>query len=346
MAARKKKLGRHGLMKKWAPVSAKVHPCVRNRDQIFAELDHFMSHGEIAKGQPRSEGLGLVGFMATMIKVSVHAGKRDLPLSEDSIITGGGGQVVGSGAHVPTVVQDYGISRFQSSESGRTSRATVGYAKDYMHFLNDLHNKIGPYDLSIVILYWVKAVRSYLEREPIQVKLNGRATSDNHITAILHAAKDREKNFAGETIVGTVLQHLVGAVLELTGSPVVHSHSNKADVQYARNGDFDFTDSVWHVTSAPSEGLIQKCGQNIKGGWDPIILTIDSKVQAAVGLLENASLDERVQVLSAQQFLSGYLSIEDTRSDTNKIGINDLINKYNEIIELYEKDLSRRIELN
>jgi hypothetical protein len=345
MAAKQKKLGRHGLLQKWAPLSAKAEPCVRDVNYLFDQLDCFMAQGEIAKGQPRIEGLGLVGFMATMIKISIRAGKIGLPLKESDIITTGGGQVVGSGANVPGVVRDFGISRFQSSESGRTSRATVGYAKDYMAFLNDLHARIGSYDLSIVLLYWIRAVRRYLEREPIQVKLNRKASIGTNIDAILHAAKDREKNFAGETIVGTVLQHLVGAALELSGSPVLHSHSNKADIQYARNGDFDFDAVVWHVTSAPSEGLIRKCAQNIKDGLSPLILTIDSKVQAAVGLLEIQNLDERVQVLAAQQFFSGYLSIETTKEVSEQVNIEDLINKYNELIETYEKDLSRRIEV-
>jgi len=39
MAAEKKKLGRYGLMKKWAPVSAEAQPCVRNINQLFAEID-------------------------------------------------------------------------------------------------------------------------------------------------------------------------------------------------------------------------------------------------------------------------------------------------------------------
>lgn len=59
-------------------------------------------------------------------------------------------------------------------------------------------------------------------------------------------------------IAGTMLQHLVGAKLNLLlDSPLQHHGANVADDVSGREGDFIVEDVAIHVTTSPSEALIR-----------------------------------------------------------------------------------------
>lgn len=74
----------------------------------------------------------------------------------------------------------------------------------------------------------------------------------------------------GATIVGTVLQHLVGAKLDLAlgrevEPPGAHKGASVNDAG-GRGGDFDIGDTCVHVATAPGEALIAKCLANTPRG--------------------------------------------------------------------------------
>ena len=251
----------------------------------------------------------------------------------------------GSGVDPSKIIHALGVTRYRTTEGGRTSRATGGYARDYMVFLYAFAASEGPVDVSVALVFWVRAVRDLLKREPIEVKAPPRLSHARAIAALVAAARDRERTLAGVNVLGTVMQHCVGAALEARGVPVSHSHANKADLQSGRGGDFDFADSAWHVTSAPSEKLIEKCARNIREGVRPVIVTLESKRAAAIVLAENRGVDDRIDVIGFESLLVGHLSAARAAHVSPGEELRDLVEIYNAIVEQVEHDASLTIKL-
>jgi hypothetical protein len=67
-----------------------------------------------------------------------------------------------------------------------------------------------------------------------------------------------------------------------------------ADHSTDRKGDFQVESVALHVTTQPSEALVRKCGDNLRDGLKPVILTIGEGVEGAGFLLKAAQLADRV----------------------------------------------------
>ncbi len=128
---------------------------------------------------------------------------------------------------------------------------------------------------------------------------------------------------------------------------ISHNNSSTNDADNSRNGDFDLSGSVIHVTTSPSEALIRKCEQNLSVGRKPIVVTSRKGVQAAEIFAENQGIEKRVEIIDFVQFMSanvlehGKFTLEGRNDYLQK-----LANLYNEIIDSVETDPSLRIELN
>src|ERR1035437_330318 len=105
--------------------------------------------------------------------------------------------------------------------------------------------------------------------------------------------------------VGAMLQHLVGAKLDLVlGEGKVQHHGfSVADTPTGRQADFEVETVAIHVTTSPTESLITKCAENLQAGLKPLIITIGGGVEGAEYLLKNTQLTDRVDVLDAAQFI-------------------------------------------
>jgi hypothetical protein len=134
---------------------------------------------------------------------------------------------------------------------------------------------------------------------------------------------------------GSVMQHMIGAKLELALDEAVEHHSsNQADQQYGRPGDFLVGDCAVHVTTAPSEGLIRKCADNVEAGLRPIIVTLWDKVTTAQTLAENQSLDAYIEVLDFEGFMTANILERSRFSDrARSLRVADLVERYNAIVE-------------
>src|SRR5208337_3878184 len=119
------------------------------------------------------------------------------------------------------------------------------------------------------------------------------------IADILETAAKRQRSL------GAVAQHLVGAKLALRyPHREIENHSyTTADMQLGRPGDFVVNDTVIHVTVAPGQDVIAKCGANVKSGYRATLLVSESKIQAARQLTEIAGFQQRISVNSLEQFV-------------------------------------------
>ncbi|MCC0766392.1 DUF4928 family protein [Micrococcus luteus] len=283
--------------------------------------------------------------------IVAHKAKDGLPITDDRLISKKGTQVQGlSGSSVSRLLRQHGEERKFTSEGGRTSRGTVGVAQSLMGLLNDFElEKPGEVRINSDVAflaegYFVEKLREeYFDRQTIEVEVSPEQPVSVSVDRILNAATLRADNPAG-----AVLQHLVGAKLELRFPDVQigRDSATTADDQTDRQGDFQVGTTAFHVTMAPMEKLIQRCQANINAGFRPVIITPARKVPAAKEMASNFDLGERIDVLPAEHFIG--TNIEEIgayeRSGIRE-SLSSLLMRYNERIKEIEVDQSLRVEL-
>jgi ribonuclease BN (tRNA processing enzyme) len=116
-----------------------------------------------------------------------------------------------------------------------------------------------------------------------------------NIDDLLNQALEAQANAGGVNYVGAMIQHLVGAKLDLVlgEGKVAHHGFTVADHSMARKADFEVGAVAIHVTTNPSEALIRECAGNLNDGLKPVIVTCGSGVSGAAFLLEGANLAQR-----------------------------------------------------
>lgn len=169
-----------------------------------------------------------------------------------------------------------------------------------------------------------------------------------NIDDLFWQVRELEVEGGGTTYVGTVLQHLVGAKLEVVvgADQIVHHGASVADASTDRSSDFLLGTTAIHVTTHSSEALIRKCSANLRAGLKPVIVTLEESVAVARYQLRAASMEDRVDVLDAGQFLTANIY---ERSLFDAAGCREtlsrLVVRYNEIVDRHETDPSLRIRV-
>jgi len=292
--------------------------------------------------------LGNKGPLCVALVITRTAIKNGLPLDPAKLITAAQGQVLGLGkAAVQAILADYDITKVLAAEGGRTSRGSMGNMQDYVAFLNGVASLRG-FDLQKVEAWWVARVQDYFESSPLKLKVDTGSSLKASLTGIFEEAKRRQSENRGSTVVGAVMQHLVGAKLETLypDETISHNGYSVADSPTSRAGDFAIGDCVIHVTTAPSKGLLQKCADNLAAGQRPLIISTHTGAPLAESLAGEEGLEKRIEVLDIVQFLvANMLEWTDFTGDRRKVTFEDLINRYNTIVEACETDPSLKIEV-
>ena len=287
------------------------------------------------------------GPLCVALVVTQHA-RKGLPIDPESLITDGGGQVLGLGkGAVQNILNRHGIARVLAAEGGRTSRGSLNRMREYVAFLNSLaqHEAV---DLDAIEEFWIEQVHAFFAGKPFKIRLDASRGLRTMIRGILQQAEDRQKNSPGMYYAGAVLQHLVGAKLDCTlGEGQFEHHSfSTSDQQSGRVGDFVIGDVAIHVTTSPSEAVIERCRDNLDDGFRPILVTLQKGLQVAEGLAENRGLEDRIDVFEIEQFVAlNIYELASFAADGRKTAVTDIVKRYNEIIEEVETDRSLCIEL-
>jgi hypothetical protein len=291
----------------------------------------------------RSKGPLCVALVVTRMAV-----KQGLPLDAGKLVTAAQGQVLGLGkGAVQAILKDYGIPKVLAAEGGRTSRGSMGNMQDYVAFLNRHANQPG-FDIKVVESWWVDRVRDYFESSPLKLKVDTGSSLKTCIAGIFDEAKKRQSENRGSTVVGAVMQHLVGAKLEMLypDQAIHHSGYSVADSPTGRSGDFQIGDCVIHVTTAPGKLLLQKCVDNLDRGLRPLIVSTNAGAALAETLAEEEGMYRRLEVLDIIQFLVANM-LEWTSFDGSqrRHTFGELVTRYNTIIDSCETDPSLKIEI-
>lgn len=287
------------------------------------------------------------GPLCVALVLTRHGKKLGMPLDPEALLTDGGGQVMGLGkSAVQAILKEHGIDRVLAEEGGRTSRGSVGNMRKYVAFLNELHSS-GPIDFERLEAWWIERVREFFSGKPFVLRFDASKSLRAVIRDLLSQAEKRQAQANGSTFFGTMLQHLVGAKLNiLLDLPPQHHGANVADDVSGREGDFIVEDVAIHVTTSPSEALIRKCRRNLDNGMKPIIITTDRGAVLAEGLSEQADMADRLDVFEAEQFIAGNLyEIGKFAQIGRRTTAERLISEYNAIVNECETDPSLRIDV-
>lgn len=293
-----------------------------------------------------TENVRTKGPLAVILHLTRYARDHGLPLDASQMVTDRGGQVLGLGKQaVQNVLRDHGIAQVLAEEGGRTSRGSLQMMQRYIEFLNTL-----PPGSSLVTVeaWWIDRVRDYFSGKPFKLRFDTTKSLQSVIADLLADARKRQKDMPGNSIQGTVLQHLIGAKLSVALPAVVLEHhgASVADAVSGRSGDFLIGDTVIHTTTAPGEAVIRKCQVNLEAGFRPLVLTLNDRVEVAKALASNAGLAERIEVMGAEQFIATNLhELGFFKTSAQRATFEKLVEAYNQIVLANETDPSLRIEM-
>lgn len=162
-----------------------------------------------------------------------------------------------------------------------------------------------------------------------------------HFVRLFSQAELLVQSFGGSWYLGAMLQHLVGAKLDIVlgeGLIVHHGHSS-ADGPTGRNADFEINGVAVHVSTHPTEGLIRKAAGNLQSGLKPIIVTLADGVEGALFLLKGTDWRDRIDIMDAAQFLTANIYEHCLfKVGECKSTILTILERYNQIIEECETD--------
>lgn len=308
---------------------------MRNLDKMLADF-------------VKKQRLAGKGSLSVVLVITRMASKLKFPLKPDDLLTEKGGQVKGLGkAAVQNVLNDYNINRVLSEEGGRTSRGSINTMRSYVQFLNELH-KEKTLDFPKIEKWWVARVNEFFAGKPFKFKIDSSKSIRSAVRELMEQAFKRQKAMPGMMFAGAVFQHLVGAKLELilpSGS-VKHNGFSVADAPTSRGGDFLLDDVCIHVTTTPAEALMQKCKRNLENGLRPLVITTAKGVAGIELLSSNEGIEGRVDVFEIEQFVaSNIYEISKFTQNKRRLTVEQLIEKYNAIVEDCETDPSLKIQI-
>lgn len=305
-----------------------------------------MKHEEKLETLFRENRMGGKGALCVGLAVTRHARTHSLPIDPADLLTGGQGQVSILGkAPIQKILADHGIVRVLAEEGGRTSRGSVGLMQKYVQFLN--FSGYGERDLAEVEEWWVSKVRSFFSGKPLSFRLDPAKSLRAAVRDLIWQAERRQSENSGATIVGTILQHLVGAKFSvLLGTDVPMHGASVADAVSDRAGDFEFGDVVIHVSTAPGEALMRKCRNNLEDGKKPLVITTYKRIPQAEGHAEDEGIADRVEIFDVEQFLAGNIyELGRFGSEGRGRTAKAIIERYNELVDTLETDPSLRIAI-
>ena len=237
------------------------------------------------------------------------------------------------------------VAAFLTDERARMFCRSLGERENYETFLNGLGKAAN---LDEIELFWIEHVRVFFAGKPFKLRVDASLSIRAAIRDLLAQAKARQLDIPGSRYEGAMLQHLIGAKLEIVlgDGKIEHHSSSEADQAEGRSGDFTYGDVAIHVTTNPGEGVVRKCSANLDNGLRPLIITTSARLIVAESLADDAGIKDRIDVLDVEQFLAANLHERSLFSTAGRVPrTEELVRRYNAIIDAVETDPALKIEL-
>jgi hypothetical protein len=272
--------------------------------------------------------------------------KTDYDLDFSKYLSDDGMQVKGaSGEKTKKILARFGETRPFLVEGGRTSRGTPRRIQSLLEFLKSKKLEDFSSDQRHEIFhqfqsFLVDQVREFFNRKKIKIVFNPNMSSFQVISSIINLSKIEKKW-------GPVAQHLVGAKLQLRFPELKISNErvSASDEVTNRKGDFMMQSTVFHVTVAPGEKVLEKCRMNVLDGYR-VYLIVPSERLGMIQSQVQDTFDGKVQLVSIENFVSQNVDeigeFGDKRITQELI---NLLNLYNQRVDAVELDKSLMIEI-
>ena len=219
--------------------------------------------------------------------------------------------------------------------------------ESYVAALNSIADKVGKKDIELAMNWWIERVRLHFASEGPKFHFDSGKSVVANLADILRQSAEIQKNSGGANFVGAMLQHLVGAKLDIVLGPGIATHHgfSVADQSTERQGDFEVNGVAIHVTTHPSEALIRKAAKNLQTGLKPVIITLSEGVAGAAYLLKNTEWKDRLDVIDATQFLTANVYERSLfKAEECRATLISILTRYNEIVAECETDPVLKIQ--
>lgn len=258
--------------------------------EILAEwLASCTRHGKISRN---TVAVGIVVFD--------HL-RRACPVIRDEVISQGG-EISGARSGLGKILESYGvpgiylkeITTRQGHQDGQRLFEQLEWGKKLAEIPENERN-----DLLIGFIENLKGfANEWLKRQSLKLDIDRRQAPTTWINVIIENAKGRSG--------GIVEQQLVGAKLErrFKEIPISNYPAHAGDRQTARAGDFAVSSLIYHVTSAPSRNVLQKCVQNIRAGLHPVLLIPREQENKARVLAQDEGVERELIIISIEDFVA------------------------------------------
>lgn len=269
--------------------------------------------------------------------------RRSCPLSRDQVISQGG-EISGARSGLVKTLGNYGIpSSYLKEVTTRQGHQDGQRLLDQLQWGKEL-GEIPAEERDRFLLECIEDLKKFadewLDRQSLKFDVDRRQAPTTWVNIIIENAKKRSG--------GVVEQHLVGAKLErrFRDLSIPNHPAHAGDRQTERAGDFEISLLVYHVTSAPSRNVLQKCAGNVKVGLFPVLLVPRDQENKARILAQEEGIDNELTITSIEDFIA--LNIIELAIDENKnffTVLKEIVEIYNNRLSKVETDLSLQIEV-
>lgn len=269
--------------------------------------------------------------------------RRTCPTTREQIISQGG-EVSGARSGLRAILESYNIPRDYLKEittrQGHQGGQRLFEQLEWGKMLTEMPAEAREELLLELIADLRNLANEWLQRPDLKFDIDRRQAPTTWVNIIVENAKGRSG--------GVVEQQLVGAKLARRFKDIdIPNHpAHAGDKQTERAGDFAISQLVYHVTSAPSRDVLQKCAQNIKAGLLPLLLIPREQENKARILAQDEGIDKDLTIIAIEDFVA--LNIIELATEENKdffSVLKEILKLYNERLAEVETDLSLRIEV-
>ncbi len=270
--------------------------------------------------------------------------KRNLNISRDDVISPGG-EVSGARSGLGKTLEIYGIpseylkeiTTRQAHQDGQRLFEEFEWGRKFSHL--ETNEYLEAIKKLIDVLR--DLANEWLKRQNLKLDLDRRQEPSTWINEIVENAKGHSG--------GIVEQQLVGAKLARRFKEInISNHpAHAGDKQTDRMGDFAISNSIYHVTASPSRSVLQKCANNLKLGYHPILLIPREQENKIRILAQDEGIDQQITIISIESFIA--LNIIEIATDEKKdffTVLKEIVAIYNSRLSAVETDLSLQIEIN
>lgn len=269
--------------------------------------------------------------------------RRACPVSRDDVISQGG-EVSGARSGLGKTLELYNIPSSYLKEVTTRQGHQDGQRLFEQFEWGGIFHDLAEVDRETILQERIQELRQiateWLQRQNLKLDIDRRQSPAAWIGEIVSNAKGRSG--------GVVEQQLVGAKLakRYTGIEIPNHPAHAGDRQTDRTGDFALQRTVYHVTSAPSRSVLQKCAQNIRVGLHPILLVPEEQRNRAQILAQDEGIHKDMMIVAIEDFVAVNIVEMASQEDTDFFSVlQDIIELYNRRLAQVETDLSLQIEV-